>query len=74
MSSPFAADPTAVRGAITPLVTPFADDGALDLDAIERARRLAARARDARHLRRRLDRRADLADGRRAHRGHARRG
>ena len=34
MSSPFAADPTAVRGAITPLVTPFSDDGALDLDAI----------------------------------------
>lgn len=34
MSSPFAADPSAVRGAITPLVTPFSDDGALDLDAI----------------------------------------
>ena len=34
MSSPFAADPSAVRGAITPLVTPFNDDGALDLDAI----------------------------------------
>ena len=34
MSSPFAADPSAVRGAITPLVTPFSDDGALDLDAV----------------------------------------
>src|SRR4051794_19963337 len=32
--TPFAADPTAVRGAITPLVTPFAEDGALDLEAI----------------------------------------
>lgn len=31
----FASDPTAVRGAITPLVTPFADDGSLDLDAIK---------------------------------------
>ena len=36
--------------------------------------RLAARARDARDLRRRLDRRADVADRRRAHRGHARGG
>jgi 4-hydroxy-tetrahydrodipicolinate synthase len=35
MSNSFAADPTAVRGAITPLVTPFADDGALDLGAID---------------------------------------
>jgi 4-hydroxy-tetrahydrodipicolinate synthase len=35
MSSPFAGDPSAVRGAITPLVTPFAADGALDLDAIK---------------------------------------
>jgi len=34
VSSPFAADPTAVRGAITPLVTPFHDDGSLDLDSI----------------------------------------
>jgi len=34
VSSPFAADPTAVRGAITPLVTPFHDDGSLDLAAI----------------------------------------
>jgi 4-hydroxy-tetrahydrodipicolinate synthase len=34
MSNPFAADPSAVRGAITPLVTPFAADGSLDLDAI----------------------------------------
>ena len=34
MSSPFAADVSAVRGAITPLVTPFTADGALDLDAI----------------------------------------
>ena len=38
------------------------------------ARRLAARAGHARHLGRRLDRRADVADGRGAHRGHARRG
>ena len=35
MISPFASDPTAVRGAITPLVTPFTEDGALDLGAIE---------------------------------------
>src|SRR5215211_1825096 len=33
--TPFAADPTAVRGAITPLVTPFAEDGSLDLDVIK---------------------------------------
>src|SRR5918994_529154 len=33
--TPFAADPRAVRGAITPLVTPFAEDGSLDLDAIK---------------------------------------
>jgi 4-hydroxy-tetrahydrodipicolinate synthase len=33
--SPFAADPTAVRGAITPLVTPFADDGSLDPASIK---------------------------------------
>lgn len=31
-----AADPTAIRGAITPLVTPFAADGSLDLEAIPR--------------------------------------
>lgn len=36
MTSPFAADPAAVRGAITPLITPFGADGALDLDAIPR--------------------------------------
>ena len=36
MSSPFAANPDAVRGAITPLVTPFHDDGSLDLDSIPR--------------------------------------
>jgi 4-hydroxy-tetrahydrodipicolinate synthase len=34
--SRFANDPTAVRGAITPLITPFALDGALDLEAIGR--------------------------------------
>jgi 4-hydroxy-tetrahydrodipicolinate synthase len=34
--SDFAADPAAVRGAITPLVTPFHPDGSLDLDAVER--------------------------------------
>jgi 4-hydroxy-tetrahydrodipicolinate synthase len=34
MTSPFAADPAAIRGAITPLITPFQADGALDLDAI----------------------------------------
>ncbi len=33
--SRFAADPTAVRGAITPLVTPFAADGSLDLASIK---------------------------------------
>jgi regulator of RNase E activity RraA len=32
MTSPFAADPSAVRGAITPLVTPFLEDSELDLD------------------------------------------
>jgi 4-hydroxy-tetrahydrodipicolinate synthase len=31
----FAADPGAVRGSIVPLVTPFAADGGLDLDAIK---------------------------------------
>ena len=36
MNSPFAADPDAVRGAITPLITPFHDDGALDLESIPR--------------------------------------
>jgi 4-hydroxy-tetrahydrodipicolinate synthase len=36
MSSPFAGDASAVRGAITPLITPFDDDGALDLEAIPR--------------------------------------
>jgi 4-hydroxy-tetrahydrodipicolinate synthase len=36
MTSPFAGDPDAVRGAITPLITPFHDDGALDLEAIPR--------------------------------------
>lgn len=34
MSSPFAADPTAVRGAITPLVTPFDESGELDLETL----------------------------------------
>lgn len=33
--TPFAADPSAVRGAITPVVTPFAEDGSLDLDAFK---------------------------------------
>jgi 4-hydroxy-tetrahydrodipicolinate synthase len=32
--SPFAADPSAIRGAITPLVTPFHPDGALDLETV----------------------------------------
>jgi 4-hydroxy-tetrahydrodipicolinate synthase len=32
----FAANPDAVRGAITPLITPFAADGALDLDSVGR--------------------------------------
>jgi 4-hydroxy-tetrahydrodipicolinate synthase len=36
VSTPFAADPSAVRGAITPLVTPFSADGELDLEAIDR--------------------------------------
>src|SRR5579862_2611856 len=31
-----AANPDAIRGAITPLVTPFADDGGLDLDSVGR--------------------------------------
>ena len=34
MSSPFAADPSAVRGAITPLITPFDEEGELDLDVL----------------------------------------
>lgn len=34
--NPFAADPSAIRGAITPLVTPFHPDGALDLEAVAR--------------------------------------
>lgn len=36
MTSPFAANPDAVRGAITPLITPFTADGELDLDALPR--------------------------------------
>ena len=32
MSNPFAADPSAVRGALGSLVTPFAADGSLDPD------------------------------------------
>ena len=35
-SSAFAARPETIRGAITPLVTPFAEDGSVDLDAIGR--------------------------------------
>ena len=34
MTSSFAADPSAIRGAITPLITPFAEDGSLELGAI----------------------------------------
>jgi 4-hydroxy-tetrahydrodipicolinate synthase len=34
--SRFAKDPTSIRGAITPLVTPFHPDGGLDLETIER--------------------------------------
>ena len=36
MTSPFAGDASAVRGAITPLITPFTDTGELDLEAIPR--------------------------------------
>jgi 4-hydroxy-tetrahydrodipicolinate synthase len=36
MTSPFAGDPDTVRGAITPLITPFGDDGSLDLGALPR--------------------------------------
>jgi 4-hydroxy-tetrahydrodipicolinate synthase len=36
VTNPFAADPSAVRGAITPLVTPFLEDGDLDLASIQR--------------------------------------
>jgi 4-hydroxy-tetrahydrodipicolinate synthase len=32
--TPFAGDPTSVKGAITPLVTPFHPDGALDLESV----------------------------------------
>jgi 4-hydroxy-tetrahydrodipicolinate synthase len=34
--TPFASDPSAVRGAITPLITPFHSDGGLDLESIPR--------------------------------------
>jgi 4-hydroxy-tetrahydrodipicolinate synthase len=34
--SPFASRPEAISGAITPLITPFTDDGAVDLAAIPR--------------------------------------
>ncbi|HZO37333.1 MAG TPA: 4-hydroxy-tetrahydrodipicolinate synthase [Solirubrobacteraceae bacterium] len=33
--NPYAADPSAVRGAINPLITPFKENGDLDLDAIK---------------------------------------
>jgi 4-hydroxy-tetrahydrodipicolinate synthase len=36
MTNPFAGDASAVRGAITPLITPFSDAGELDLDSIPR--------------------------------------
>ena len=36
MTSPFAGDASAVRGAITPLITPFTDSGELDLESIPR--------------------------------------
>ena len=52
-------------------MTPFTDDGSIDLDALARADRLAARAGVARHLGRRVDRRADLADRRGADRRDA---
>jgi 4-hydroxy-tetrahydrodipicolinate synthase len=32
----FAADPTAIRGAITPMITPFHPDGSLDLETVAR--------------------------------------
>lgn len=35
MTSAFAADPSAIRGAIAPLVTPFGEDGSLDLASIK---------------------------------------
>jgi 4-hydroxy-tetrahydrodipicolinate synthase len=34
--NPFAADPASIRGAITPLVTPFHPDGELDLESVGR--------------------------------------
>jgi 4-hydroxy-tetrahydrodipicolinate synthase len=36
MTGPFAADASAIRGAITPLITPFSDDGGLDLGSVTR--------------------------------------
>jgi 4-hydroxy-tetrahydrodipicolinate synthase len=36
MTNPFAGDASAVRGAITPLITPFTDTGELDLESIPR--------------------------------------
>jgi 4-hydroxy-tetrahydrodipicolinate synthase len=35
MNSPFAGDPDAIRGAITPLITPFTDAGDIDRPAIQ---------------------------------------
>ena len=32
----FAADPSAIRGAITPLITPFSPDGELELETVAR--------------------------------------
>ena len=70
----FAADPSAIRGAITPLITPFHADGvARPRDASRALVDWQLDARLARDLGRRLDRRADLADRRRADRGDARR-
>ena len=72
--NPHAADPTAIRGAITPLVTPVHGRWRARPRGHPAADRLAARARQPRHLGRRLDRRADVDDGRRADHRDARRG
>ena len=64
----FRSDPSAIRGSIAPVVTPFTADGAVDHDGLRALIALAAGLRLARHLARRLHRRAQRADRRRADR------
>ena len=50
----FRSDPARIRGSIAPVVTPFDEAGAVDLDALAKSDRVADRVRLARHLRPRL--------------------